>query len=59
MEDPVATAVRAVLLEYLALAHGGDPPGDFGNDTPFMEAGLDSLDLLKVNKAEIPANLTS
>ncbi|CAL8465602.1 g5138 [Coccomyxa elongata] len=47
-EDPVASAIRAVVLEYLALAHGGDPPGDFGDNTPFMEAGLDSLDLLKV-----------
>ena len=47
-EDPGATAVRAVVHEYLAVAHGGDPPGDFADDTPFMEAGLDSLDLLKV-----------
>ncbi|BDA51454.1 probable phthiocerol synthesis polyketide synthase type I PpsA at C-terminar half [Coccomyxa sp. Obi] len=47
-EDPAATAVRAVVLEYLALAHGGEPPADFGDDTPFMEAGLDSLDLLKL-----------
>lgn len=54
-EDPAATTVRAVVLEYLALAHGGDPPGDLDDDTPFMEAGLDSLDLLKVNKRENPA----
>ena len=53
MEDPVTTAVRAVVQEYLALAQGGDPPGDFGDDTPFMEAGLDSLDLLKVKYLQV------
>lgn len=47
-EDPVAAAVRAVVHGYLSLAQGGEPPADFTDATPFMEAGLDSLDLLKV-----------
>ena len=44
--------MRAVVREYLTVAHWGDPPGDFGDTTPFMEAGLDSLDLLKVRPSD-------
>ena len=40
-------AILHTVTQYLALALGA-PPKDFTADTSFMEAGLDSLDLLKV-----------
>lgn len=43
----VAERVAAVLGEYLAAAHGGGAALP-GPQQPLMEAGLDSLDLLKV-----------
>ena len=39
-------AVLHTVTQYLALSLGA-PPTDFTTDTSFMEAGLDSLDLLK------------
>lgn len=42
--------VLAVVREYLAVAAGGGLAlADFTPATPLMEAGLDSLDLLKVS----------
>ena len=43
----IAERVAAVLGEYLAAAHGGAAALP-GPQQPLMEAGLDSLDLLKV-----------
>lgn len=44
---PEFTAALHVVTEYLSLSLGSRPK-DFTPDTPFMDAGLDSLDLLKV-----------
>lgn len=44
---PEFAAILHTVTEYLTLSLG-TPPKDFTTDTPFMEAGLDSLDLLKV-----------
>lgn len=46
-DSKVHATVLAVVREYLAVAAGGQLPGDFSSATPLMEAGLDSLDLLK------------
>ena len=44
--------VLAVVREYLAVAAGGGLTlADFSPATPLMEAGLDSLDLLKVSSS--------
>ena len=44
---PESAAALHVVTEYLSLSLGS-PLKDFTPDTPFMDAGLDSLDLLKV-----------
>ncbi len=49
---PEFAAALHVVTEYLSLSLGS-PPKDFTPDTPFMDAGLDSLDLLKVLRASI------
>ena len=46
-DEQVRASVTAVVLEYLAVAAGGEAPPDFTAAMPLMEAGLDSLDLLK------------
>ena len=56
-QSEVFEAVRNVIETYLSLAHGGTPPDDFTPATPFMEAGLDSLDLLKVGFCHIASIL--
>ena len=43
----VLDTVAGVLEEYLAQARG-EPGEALTLDTPFMDAGLDSLDMLKV-----------
>ena len=45
--EVIAERVAAILGEYLAAAHGGAAALP-GPQQPLMEAGLDSLDLLKV-----------
>ena len=47
-EERVRATVLAIVQEYLAVAAGDAAPADFTPATPLMEAGLDSLDLLKV-----------
>lgn len=44
---PEFAAILHTVTEYLTAGLGA-PPKDFSTDTPFMDAGLDSLDLLKV-----------
>ena len=44
----IVGSLTAVVQGYLSEARG-DPVDDFSADTPFMEAGLDSLDMLKVD----------
>ena len=46
-QTPEFAAVLHTVTQYLALSLGA-PAKDFTTDTSFMEAGLDSLDLLKV-----------
>ena len=48
----VHALVLGVVREYLAVAAGGQLLADFTSATPLMEAGLDSLDLLKVGREE-------
>jgi hypothetical protein len=43
----IVDTVAAVIQEYLTEARGESVDG-FTVDTPFMDAGLDSLDMLKV-----------
>ena len=51
MEDAVYSeavgSIRSVVVGFLEDSHG-EPADNFTNKTPFMEAGLDSLDLMKV-----------
>ena len=49
---PEFAAALRVVTEYLSLSLG-PPSEDFTPNTPFMDAGLDSLDLLKVLKASM------
>ena len=43
----IIDSLCSVVKEYLTEARGA-PVDDFNPDTPFMDAGLDSLDMLKV-----------
>lgn len=43
----IVETLAGVVQNYLTEARG-DPADDFTADTPFMDAGLDSLDMLKV-----------
>ena len=45
----IVDILAGVVREYLSEARGS-LTDDFGDDTPFMDAGLDSLDLLKVSR---------
>lgn len=45
----IVDSLTEVVQGYLTDARG-DPADDFTADTPFMEAGLDSLDMLKVSR---------
>ncbi len=47
-QTPEFAAILNTVTEYLTASLGA-PSKDFATDTPFMEAGLDSLDLLKVH----------
>ena len=48
-QQQILEAVDATVRDYLADSRG-EPVTDIGPDTPFMIAGLDSLDMLKVRK---------
>ena len=41
-------SIRGVIVSFLEDSLG-EPAGDFSNRTPFMAAGLDSLDLMKAS----------
>ena len=45
----IVDSLAEVVQNYLTEARG-DPADDFTADMPFMDAGLDSLDMLKVHK---------
>ena len=47
-EERVRATVLAIVQEYLAVAASDASAADLTPATPLMEAGLDSLDLLKV-----------
>lgn len=44
--EAIKSRLSAVVREYLTEARGAEVD-DFSADTPFMDAGLDSLDMLK------------
>ena len=48
--DAIVASMSAVIQEYLSEARGAEVD-DFTADTPFMDAGLDSLDMLKVSNS--------
>lgn len=48
MYTEVVTAIRAVVVGFLESSLGEPVDEDFSNRTPFMDTGLDSLDLMKV-----------
>jgi len=47
-QSPEFVAILNTVTEYLTASLGA-PSKDFATDIPFMEVGLDSLDLLKVH----------
>lgn len=48
----IMDTVASVIQEYLTEARG-EPVDGFTSDTPFMDAGLDSLDMLKANPSPL------